>query len=83
MIACKFFGELTNNQSVRNRLGERISQIKFAPPIDKTNQLFSELNSKNSAFFNTFPIRSCGLDISRMKEKTELYQPGDKGFVMK
>ncbi|MFU7598280.1 F-box protein [Legionella pneumophila] len=83
LLSCKFYAEITNDQSIRNRMGERMKLIKLDCLINKPNQFFSEIKPKYGLYSEYTPlVRSC-LEIFPKEENKELYQTGDKGFVMK
>ncbi len=88
MISCKFFAEITNEQAIRNSLGQRIKLMHFNRSINRASQnlFFYDLNSQcesNTRLFNKIPlIPRYKLDIV-LEGENEFHQPGDNGFVMK
>lgn len=86
MISCKFFGEITNNQEIRNKLGKsrwcnRQPLNLFFSEVDSGSKIISRTTNELLNKLSPNPI--CRIDEFLKQDEKELYQPGDKGFVMK
>jgi hypothetical protein len=60
LLSCKFFAEITNDQNIRNTMGERIHLIKLNRLFNKPNQFFSEIKPNYELYSEYTPlVRSC------------------------